>query len=214
VSDPTTTTAKGAISIAPSVDADFAAFLAQQSEPWQVADALAARFTADEFPAADGVKSGLHKLLDQYAAHIYKEHGVRLTANTMRNYRQTAIAWPLERREPRASFHAHFAMRGEGRFDEMATRIRQAERENRALSYEMLLRLRSDEKGATSPVSEQERLRKRIAAAVKAVVAEGIIKSSLPDPDWWNGNSITDRQRQLAVAELRHLADLIEGDTQ
>ena len=192
-------------------DEEFETWLAQESQPWRIADALAERFPESEHPVSDA-NSGLHAKLERYERDIYRSHGVRLSVSTMRIARATAIAWPRDARASRASFAVHARIRGEDRVKEMTKRLKQAERENRALSAEMLVRLRADERGTMNTKTDRDRLRSRLASAVKTVLAEGIIKSSLPDPDWWNGMSITADRRALAVEELRRLADLINGE--
>ena len=192
-------------------DEEFETWLVQESQPWRIADALAERFPESEHPVSDA-HSGLYAKLERYERDIYRDHGVRLSVSTMRQARATAIAWPRDTRVSRASFKVHAQIRGEDRAKEMAKRLKQAERENRALSAEMLVRLRADERGTMNTKTDRDRLRSRLASAVKTVLAEGIIKSSLPDPDWWNGKSITADRRALAVEELRRLADLINGE--
>lgn len=83
-------------------DEEFETWLAQESQPWRIADALAERFPESEHPVSDA-HSGLYAKLERYERDIYRDHGVRLSVSTMRQARATAIAWPRDTRVSRAS---------------------------------------------------------------------------------------------------------------
>jgi hypothetical protein len=193
------------------VDPDVLKRIAElvDGDTWVLADFLADAFSEERYPVSDA-NNGLYDDLAKYERTALVEHGVEVKASTMRKYRATAIAWPRGARAPRASFKVHARMRGDNRFAEMAQRLKQAEAENRALSATMLQRLREDDGPPRHVDTMQEKLRKRVLAAVKGVLLEGIHPEDKRREDWWNLKRVTDPQLDMAVSELRRLADIIQ----
>jgi hypothetical protein len=196
--------------VASDPDDDWIRTLAEltNGEKWKLADALLERYSLDEFPESRGAAAhtGLHVALRQDELKLARRFGIIATAGHLRQVRATAIAWPREDRSSRASFDVHQRMRGEGRQAEMKKRLRQADREGMALSRRMLARLRADENPMPARQYE-ERLRRAIAAAVRREMLAGIVTKS---DDWWMASQITTASRDVAVRQLRALADAVE----
>jgi hypothetical protein len=106
-------------------------------------------------------------------------------------------------------------MRGTDRQDEMARRLRQAEVEGRALSIRMLSRYRADDN--PKPARQySDRVRASIVNAVRREMLAGYGMTTVKD--WWMVEDFVpsmkardgQASRDVAVAELRRLADTIE----
>jgi hypothetical protein len=175
-------------------------------DSWDLADLLVDQFPVEEYGAADrGRNSGLYEELRRFELELTREHGIELKANTMRLYRTTAIAWPDDTRVSSASFSVHRVMSGPNRHAEMKLRLRQAEKEGRALSKTLLRRFRADDKPAKVKPFE-EYLRSAIVATVRRMLLGGIVTKR---EDWWMVPQVNDEARALVVRELRALANAI-----
>jgi hypothetical protein len=175
-------------------------------DSWELADLLVDQFSVEEFGAAShGRKSGLYDELRRFELELTREHGIELKANTMRLYRATAIAWPDDTRVSSASFSVHRVMTGSNRTAEMKLRLRQAEKEGRALSQTLLRRFRADDRPAKIKPFE-EYFRRAIAATVRRMLLGGIVTKR---EDWWMVPQVNDEARALVVRELRALASKI-----
>lgn len=193
-------------------DPDVVKHVAELSDGvgWELADYLAEMFPADKYGGEGSTaNTGLYAELREIELTLARDYGIIVAAEVLRNQRATAIAWPRASREARTSFDVHKRMRGPDRFAEMQKRLRQAEREGSALTSRQLARFRADEKPVKPPLPLELKLRRRINAAVRAILAEGVILEGRAD--WWNVRVCTDARRAAAISELRRLADQIAG---
>ena len=138
---------------------------------------------------------------------IARDYGAIITGSTLRIYRATALAWPHDTRVSSAAFGVHLRMRGPDRQAEMSKRLRQAKAEKRALSIRMLTRYRADENPLPGRPYD-DRVRRAVTNAVRREMLGGV---STKRPDWWMADVVVQGSRDVAVRELRRLADSIEA---
>lgn len=175
-------------------------------DQWKLADAILDRYPlADYPPKDDSGRNGLREALQRDADKLRREHGIVAKAGRLQAVRSTAIAWVPSCRQLGTSFEVHRRMRGADRASEMAKRVRQAEREGWPLSSPMLSRFRAEE-NRKPPRPYDERMRRAVARAIRREMLGGIITERL---DWWMATTIVEAERDVAVRELRALANAI-----
>lgn len=195
------------------VDRDVAKRLAAIADgtPWEMADLLVEEFPPEEWgEAGSSRRSGLHAALASYEVFIRDEYGVELKASTMRERRTTAMAWPRDRRQSRASFESHRWLRGEDRYDRMQRYL--DHNAGRGLSVKDVRRMRADDKPKQPPTPWEAKVAKRLNSTVKSLLVGAIVPPKGVKPDdweWWRASAVTDDARNTVARALRELADRI-----
>lgn len=200
--------------MATNIDPTIAKRLAAIADgtPWEMADLLAEAFPADEWGEAGSARTALYSALASYEVVLRDEYGVELKASTMRNNRATALAWPRASREARASFRAHYMLRGSDRHSRMQRYL--GHNGGRALSAKDVQRMRADDKPKSAPTPWETKVANRLESTVRSLLVGAVIPPKGVKPEdwhWWRASVVTDESRNTVARALHVLAERIKS---